>query len=130
MGDFQSKIGSEDWSPTGAPILTLSTIPEGEIWTCFVQNDLPNGFYEYIYQVTFDDTTVRQVADPCARYGGQGNNHSGFVIGGSTPAVNAVTALSSRKPLRDLSVYEIHPWDFTAEFRGVRAPFDAMRDKL
>src|ERR1700759_905139 len=76
MGDFQSKIGSEDWSPTGAPTLTLSTIPEGEIWTCFVQNDLPNGFYEYIYQVTFDDTTVRQVADPCARYGGQGNNHS------------------------------------------------------
>jgi glycosidase len=130
LGDFQSKIGLEDWSATGAPTLTKSTIPEGEFWTCLLQTDLPIGFYEYIYQVTFDDTTVRQVADPCARYGGQGNNRSGFVIGGSTPAENVVTALSNRKPLRDLSVYEIHPWDFTAEFRGVRAPLDAIQDKL
>jgi len=65
-----------------------------------------------------------------ARYSGQGAQLSGFVIGGSQPAQNMVLSVTNRKPLSDLVIYEIHPSDFTDEYRGVRAPFDAICDKL
>jgi pullulanase len=80
--------------------------------------------------VTFTDGSVREVADPYARYSGQQNGLSGFVIGGSQPEQNVVTPLADRKPLRDLVVYELHAGDFTDEYRGARAPFDAVLDKL
>jgi pullulanase len=41
-----------------------------------------------------------------------------------------VTSLKERKPLRDLIVYELHIGDFTAEYRGSRAPLDAVCDNL
>jgi 1,4-alpha-glucan branching enzyme len=114
----------------GAPALTRSAVQGGELWTLYLPHDLPAGFYEYRYKVTFDDDSVIEASDPCARYSGQGNGLSGFVIGGSSPAENVVTELRERKPLRDLVVYELHAGDFTNEFRGARAPLDAIRDKL
>jgi 1,4-alpha-glucan branching enzyme len=68
------------------------------------------------------------VADPCARYSGTESQSSGFVIGGIQPP--HVTELNERKPLKDLVIYELHASDFTAEYRGARAPFDAIVDKL
>ena len=130
VGNFQSKTGAIDWEISSAPTLTPGPVQGGEIWTLALDHDLPEGFYEYKYQVTFDDGTTRDAADPCARYSGQGSNRSGFVIGGSTPEENVITLLKERKPLRDLVVYELHALDFTDEFRGVRAPFDAICDKL
>jgi glycosidase len=126
-GDFQT---GTPWDfPTGLP-LTKTTTPDGDFWAKATTTPLATGFYQYKYQVTFTDGSTRVVTDPCARYSGTENQNSGFVIGGSQPASNAVTPLAVRKPLRDLIVYEVHPDDFTDEFRGVRAPFDATQDKL
>lgn len=33
-------------------------------------------------------------------------------------------------PLRDLVIYEMHVGDFTGEYHGLRAPLDAVVDKL
>src|SRR2546423_454072 len=135
-GTFQSKIGEGDWDFSKRHFLTKSSTTdspkEGEFWTLKLDYDLPEGFYEYKYQVTFKDPgkTVRKVADPCARYSGQDPQSSGFVVGGSTASENVVTTLRERKALRDLVVYELHIGDFTAEYRGSRAPLDAVRDKL
>jgi pullulanase len=41
-----------------------------------------------------------------------------------------VRPIAKRLPLRDLVVYELMIDDFTAAFRGERAPIDAVRDKL
>lgn len=38
--------------------------------------------------------------------------------------------IANRLPLRDLVIYEMMIDDFTAEFRGDRAPVDAVQDKL
>lgn len=130
IGDFQSKIGGKDWDVSSAPTMTLGPVQGGNIWTLALNKDLPDGYYEYKYQVTFDNGTTQEAADPCARYSGTGNDRSGFVIGGSTLADNVITPLKGRKPLRDLVVYELHAMDFTDEFRGARAPLDAIRDKL
>ena len=70
----------------------------------------------------------RKVSDPCTRYGGSENQNSALVIGGSDPAVAPLAG--GRKHLRDLVVYELMIDDFTDEYRGARAPLDAVRDKL
>ncbi|KAF2401421.1 glycoside hydrolase [Trichodelitschia bisporula] len=134
IGDFQPHTTptASAWDPSSAPAL-FASVPqaEGTFWTLALNARLPAGFYEYQYVVTFDDGSApRIVADPCARYAGRGANRSGFVIGGSTAAENEVTPLAARKPLGDLVVYELHALDFTDEFRGGRAPLDALRDKL
>ncbi|KAK4979664.1 hypothetical protein LTR28_003353 [Elasticomyces elasticus] len=129
-GTFQSQIGTggRNWDYNSAPSLKKTDAQgRGEFWTLLLEQNLDAGFYKYKYQVTFDNDSVREAADPCARYSGQENQHSGFVIGGSRPGV---TPLRDRKPLRDLAVYEMHVGDFTDEYRGVRAPLDAACDKL
>ena len=53
------------------------------------------------------------------------------MIGGSTPAANQVRPLAGgRRPLSDLTVYELMIDDFTAEYRRGRAPLDAVADRL
>lgn len=126
-GTFQVNLGGQNWENNKALSLTKEAGQDGDFWTLVLDHDLPKGFYEYKYQVTFDEGSVREAADPFARHSGQQNGHSGFVIGGSQ---NVVTPLTDRKPLRDLIVYELHAGDFTDEYRGTRAPFDAIRDKL
>ncbi|KAK5696376.1 hypothetical protein LTR17_024252 [Elasticomyces elasticus] len=113
---------------TNAPSLERSTDSTGAFWTHLSENTLEAGFYEYMYQVTYTEGSVRKVADPCARYSGKESHSSGFVIGGTQPL--HITRLDERKPLKDLVIYELHAGDFTAEYRRARAPFDAIVDKL
>jgi 1,4-alpha-glucan branching enzyme len=112
----------------GTSSLVKSSGDVGTFWTLLSANILDPGFYVYKYEVTFTDGTVRQVADPCARYSGRESQSSGFVIGGNPPI--PITQLVERKPLRDLMIYELHAGDFTSEYRGARAPFDAVCDVL
>jgi pullulanase/glycogen debranching enzyme len=131
-GDFQKALGqAKDWEPSLAPAMTRSTHPEGEIWEWQTPKELPKDFYQYKYHVTFNDNSTRWVSDPCTRYGGEDNMNAAFVIGGSQPSDNIIAPIKGdRKPLRDLVIYELMIDDFTSEFRGKRAPLDAMRDKL
>jgi 1,4-alpha-glucan branching enzyme len=129
-GDFQNKLGRSDWDFTHNFALAKRNEPGiGDFWE-FTSDDLPADFYQYKYKVVFKDGSGRIVTDPYARYSGTENQNSGFVIGGSRPEDNAVVELMVRKPLRDLVIYEMHPDDFTDEYRLVRAPFDAVSDRL
>ncbi|MDD1613134.1 MAG: hypothetical protein LUP98_00555, partial [Methylococcaceae bacterium] len=141
IGDFQKALdpAAKDWEPSLAPAMTKSPYPEGkgeeeevgEIWEWQTPKELPKGFYQYQYWVTFNDNTTRKVSDPCARYGGLHNMDAAFVIGGSKPSDNPISPIKGgRKPLRDLVIYELMIDDFTSEFRGKRAPLDAACDKL
>ena len=133
-GDFQKALGQpENWMPATAPELTQNPHPKGEIWHYETQQELPKGFYQYKYYVTFKDVNEppRWVSDPFARYGGENNMNAALVVGGSQPEDNPIAPLiGDRQPLRDLVMYELMIDDFTVEYRGVRAPLDAICDKL
>jgi 1,4-alpha-glucan branching enzyme len=139
IGDFQTLLGQTAWDTTSAPQMIRNSHPKGVVWSFVTSIELPAGFYEYQYFVTFVGGENRIVSDPCARYGGsrnldkvdpnpRENLNAGIVVGGS---VSTVTPLpSGRKHLRDLVVYELNLDDFTAEFRDLRAALDAVVDKL
>jgi 1,4-alpha-glucan branching enzyme len=130
-GDFQEKLGQKNWHFENAPQMTKIEHPKGWVWTYRTDFDLPAGFYQYKYYVTFNNGERRTVGDPCTRYGGSENQNSAFVIGGSSPSDNEVQPLEGgRKHLRDLVIYELMIDDFTDEYRGARAPLDAVCDKL
>ena len=127
-GDFQSKIGGKDWEFASAPVMTKNQHPQGWLYTYSINKNLPDGFYQYKYFVTFQNTTTRWITDPCAKWGGCDNENSAFVIGGNTTVVNSIT---ERLPFKDLIIYELMIDNFTAEFRGNRAPVDAIiQDRL
>jgi 1,4-alpha-glucan branching enzyme len=139
IGDFQAALSQINWDTTTAPLMTKSVHPQGTVWFYTTPVELPAGFYEYQYFVTFVGGEKRIVSDPCARYGGcrnldkvdpnpRENLNSGIVVGGSRSTVKPLP--SGRKHLRDLVVYELNLDDFTDEFRGARAPLDAAVDKL
>jgi 1,4-alpha-glucan branching enzyme len=131
-GTFQSKIGGIDWDKNTALELVQSSHAEGTVWSV-ITPPLTEGFYEYKYIVDFTDPSLSQrwVTDPFARYGGKSHNNSGVVIGGSQPAINIVQPIvGGRKPIKDLIIYELMIDDFTDEYRGPRAPIDAVVDKL
>jgi 1,4-alpha-glucan branching enzyme len=125
-GDFQRATGGTNWDPGGAPELTRSDHPGGWLYTLTIP-DLPDGFYQYKYFVTFDNGTTRWCGDPCAKYVGGQQENAGFVIGGNHTVVQP---LSNRLPFADLILYELMIDDFTAGFRGARAPVDAVKDKI
>jgi pullulanase len=122
--------GFQGWDFEGGLPLTKDTShPEGTFWTGRTER-LERGFYEYKYAVDFPGNT-RKVSDPCTRYGGFGDQNAAVVVGGSPPSENVVGPLADgRKPLRDLNVYELMIDDFTADYRGARAPLDAVVDRL
>ena len=126
-GDFQNKLGGKDWELASAPVMTKQSHPKGDFYTYKINQDLPEGFYQYKYYVTFQNQTTRWVTDPCAKWGGCQNENSAFVVGGNTTMVEPI---KERLPLKDLILYELMIDDFTAEFRGTRAPIDAIDDKL
>ena len=127
-GDFQSHLFGTNWEPLSAPAMERESHPNGWLYRLDLAVDLPEGFYEYKYFVTFEDDTRRWCSDPCAKYGGSSDHeNAGFAIGGN-PAV--ARPVSAPKPLRDLVLYELMIDDFTAEFRGGRAPIDAVRDRI
>jgi 1,4-alpha-glucan branching enzyme len=131
VGDFQAKLGQPTWDIGQAPKMQKVAHPKGWVWTYRTPINLPDGFYEYKYYVTFNSGEKRYVGDPCTRYGGSENQNSAFVIGGSSPADNPINPLKNgRKHLQDLIVYELMIDDFTDEYRSHRAPLDAVRDKL
>ncbi len=134
VGDFQKALGNRNnWDPDAAEYLTRSSHSQGEIWSWTTPKELPAHFYQYKYYVTFNDPTVepRWVSDPFARYGGEAEMNAAVVVGGSRPEDNLIAPLAGgRKPLRDLVIYEMMIDDFTWEYRGVRAPLDAARDKI
>ncbi len=127
-GDFQSHLLGTNWDPLSALELERRPHPNGWLYRLDLPVDLPEGFYEYKYFVTFEDDTRRWCSDPCAKYGGSDENeNAGFAIGGNSAAVRPV---ARPKPLRDLVLYELMIDDFTAEFRAGRAPIDAVRDRI
>ncbi len=127
-GNFQSELGGADWALDSAPAMTREPHPHGWLWTCTLDADLPEGYYQYKYFVTFENDTDRWVTDPCTKYGGSGGDeNSAFVVGGhSVPA----RPIAQRRPPQDLVLYELMIDDFTAAFRDGRAPIDAIYDKL
>jgi len=144
-GDFQSEIGGTDWEAASAPTLTSADFHAsfdpirhfqedpagaviGTLFSFSVGNDLPDGFYQYKYVITFTDGTVRWVSDPCTKLTGNSRfENSAFVIGGNT---TSVSPLQTRRVLKDLTIYEVMLDDITAQFRGARSPVDAFHDRL
>jgi pullulanase len=129
ISDFQHLIspGAADWDPTKALPMQRSDHQNGYIFTYSFDCPLPDGWYQYKYLVTFKNSTVRLVGDPCSKYGGDSNDNSAFVVGDSQVQPQPI---GTRLPSRDLIVYELMIDDFTKEYRGNRAPVDAVRDKL
>jgi pullulanase len=106
-------------------VLTATANGDGVVYR-YEENGLGPGFYHYKYHVTFTDRSCRWVSDPCTRHVA-GPENAGFVVG--DPPDRAIPP-RMRRPLADLVIYELMIDDFTAEFRGDRAPIDAVRDKL
>ena len=129
IGDFQSLAdpGSTNWNPATALVMIKTVYANGYLFTWRFTNPLPDGYYQYKYVVTFEDTTVRIIGDPCTKYGGDSHDNSAFVIGG-LPA--DPVPIDARLSTADLIVYELMIDDFTKEYRGTRAPMDAVVDKL
>jgi 1,4-alpha-glucan branching enzyme len=121
IGDFQA------WDPAQALPMTQATNEHGYLFTWTFDPPLADGFYEYKYVVTFDNTTVRMIGDPCTRYGGRSNDNSAFVIGGAEVDPDPI---ANRLATADLIAYELMIDDFTKEYRAGRAPMDAVVDKL
>ncbi|KAK5717000.1 hypothetical protein LTR17_016142 [Elasticomyces elasticus] len=94
---------------TNALSLGRSADGRGAFWTCLSGNTLEEGFYGYMYEVTYTEGSVRRVADPFPLYSGKEPQSSGFVVGGFHPLY--ITPLNE-------------------QYRGARAPFDAIVDKL
>jgi hypothetical protein len=129
VSDFQHLVnpGSTDWDPASVLQMTRNDHPNGYLFIYKFEPPLPDGWYQYQYLVGFDDTTVRLVGDPCTKYGGDTKDRSAFVVGGA-PVV--VTPIGQRLPSEALIIYELMIDDFTKEYRGTRAPIDAIQDKL
>jgi 1,4-alpha-glucan branching enzyme len=129
VSDFQATLvpGSTNWDAATALAMTKKLHPNGWTWEYVFPTPLQDGFYQYQYIVRFEDGTVRRVGDPCTKYGGDAQDHSGFVVGGSLVQTEP---LADRLPSGDLQVYELMIDDFTVEYRGNRAPVDAVIDKL
>lgn len=129
IGDFQHLLGQQDWDPDDAPIMQRVAHPNGQLYQFSTPQDLTDGFYQYKYFVEFENGTTRFCADPCAKYGGsdQENENSAFVVGGNLANAEPI---AQRMPPADLVIYEMMIDDFTSEFRGTRAPIDAVLDKL
>jgi pullulanase len=128
VGDFQHTLGQTDWSEAGAGAMTeLPPNPADPVLAAGhlfeLSAKVPDGFYEYLYHVTYTDGTVRRIADPCSRYGGRTAGRSGFVVGGRKVTV---APIARRLPYRDLVLYELNIDDYTARLPAGQAPLDAI----
>ncbi len=100
---------------------------KGTVYSCNLQ--LPPGFYEYKYRVTFENAAPRLLTDPCARYGGKQNQDSGFVVGGNDVEVRPLA--TERLPYSDLRIYELMIDDFTSASKtSQQCPIEAVIDRL
>ena len=98
-GNFQHRLGGDDWDFAGGPQLVAEPPTPDRTYLSVATGDLPAGFYEYEYLVEFNQAPSRIVTDPCTRYGGLAKQNSGVVVGGSTPQENQVRPLpGGRRP--------------------------------
>jgi hypothetical protein len=100
-------LGGQDWDFAGGLPLTVESgsDPRGVFWSVRTQLEVPAEFYQYKYEVEFENETSRKVTDACARYGGLGDQNSGVLVGGIRPADNVVRPLAGgRKRLTDLTL--------------------------
>jgi 1,4-alpha-glucan branching enzyme len=125
-GDFQPQLGSPSWDLASAPEMARQDHPKGMLYT-FRIDHLPDGFYQYKYFVTYENQTTRWCGDPCTKYVATERENAAFVVGGNDMKVRAI---EGRLPLEDLVIYELMIDDFTAGFRGDKAPVDAVGDKI
>jgi pullulanase len=133
IGDFQIYSGKPNWAvdPQFELIKRVFTDPEdgrtkGWLYE-LTTGPLSDGFYQYKFHITYTSGTTRIVCDPCTCYGGASDQNSGFVIGG--PKMDTMP-LTSPKPLDELVLYELMIDDFSATFRGNKAPLTAVRERL
>lgn len=109
-----------------APALTPQPHAGGTLYVLRL-DDVPDGFYQYKYVVTFENGSLRWCGDPCTRWLSTEAENAAFVVSGAT---TTVPPLAARLPLSDLVIYELMIDDFTAAYRGSRAPVDAVVDRL
>jgi 1,4-alpha-glucan branching enzyme len=125
VGTFQEK----PWDiATGLELGPKPFQKRGSLYSARTARPLARGFYEYKYHVEFENGSARWVGDPCAKYGGASQQNAGFVIDMRDDL--PVVPLQPRDDLRDLVLYEIMIDDFTSEYRGDRAPLDALCDRI
>lgn len=129
VGDFQPVLGGRAWDAATALAMTRQPHPNGTLFEAVLPDGFAEGYYQYKYVVTFQNGTVRWVGDPCTKYGGDQLDNSAFVVGGAAVAVEPLDP-AARRSGADLVLYELMIDDFTAGFRGGRAPVDAVVDKL
>jgi 1,4-alpha-glucan branching enzyme len=129
VGDFQDKIDASrnNWDYGDGLVMAEQAHPHGRLFAYTLPPQFPDGYYQYKYVVRFQNGSVRWVGDPCTKYGGTQLNNSAFVKGGQTLAAEP---LAQRLSWQDLVIYELMIDDFTREYRGDRAPLDAVVDKL
>lgn len=129
VSDFQPMADPQaaKWDAATGLAMTKEAHPNGWVWRYRFARPLPDGIYQYKYLVEFENDTVRVVGDPCTKYGGDADDRSAFVIGGQTTVAEPI---KNRIPPGDLHIYELMLDDFTAGYRGTRAPVDAVVDKI
>lgn len=133
IGDFQSRVNPKatNWDVSSALPMAATQNANGYLYTFAFSNPLPNGYYQYKYVVAFSDKTVRIVGDPCTKYGGDSDDRSAFVVGGTQVGMtDAAKGLANRLATEQLRIYELMIDDFTKEYRGAQAPLDAVVQKL
>jgi glycosidase len=126
VGSFQAN----PWDPaTGVELNKQAFEQKGYLYSGRTAAPLAKGFYEYKYHVEFENAPARLVGDPCTRYGGTQFQNAGFVID-QRDDLPVVPLAGGRKHLHDQVLYEVMIDDFTAEYRGSRAPLDALADRI
>jgi 1,4-alpha-glucan branching enzyme len=125
-GEHQALVGDQPWDLGAAPAMVREDHPSGMLYRLELEN-VPDGFYQYKYFVDFENGTSRWCGDPCSRWVGTEAENAAFVVGGNTMTV---PPLPGRRPLAELVIYELMIDDFTAGYRGARAPVDAVVDRL
>src|SRR3954468_1978790 len=132
-GTFQPRIGQTAWDFANGPPLTRRAHANGWLYESAAIAGLPDDFYEYKYQLTYDDGATRVITDPCNRYGGSGDENAGLVVG--PVKIPNVTPHPGRAWYGDLVEYELMIDDFAHDLLQIpanagRAPLDVVRDRL
>src|SRR5512144_416158 len=86
-GEHQTLTGDVAWDLDKAPTLVREDHPSGMLYRLRL-DDVPDGFYQYKYFVTFENGTSRWSGDPCTRWIGTEAENAAFVVGGNTTTVS------------------------------------------
>ncbi len=124
-------FNASGWDEKRAPKMSLEDHPSGLLYT-YSTTLVGDGFYQYKFFVKFEDGSTRWVNDPCTKYGSrlEGNDNSGFVVGGSL--VDAVHPIAKRTSPQDLVIYEMMIDDFVNKLSsdGAKNKLDIVRENI